>query len=179
MRDLFLQCTCVWTYVCVCRAQDCQFALTCTQRTSYVTCTDTGESRMPSLAMEDREEQRFLPMEDGYDNAVGPPQCMCFAESNTERSRRLAALRKRKQRSQGTVEAKRARREWEKVQKKKACCGESSQARYKLCSLFMFDSTVVVLELHGACANYAHIRTCTHWRGTARCKASCTCVVLE
>ena len=55
-------------------------------------------------------------------------------------------------RSQGTVEAKRARQKREKVQKKKACCGESSEARYKLCSLFMFDS--VVLELHGlpACA---------------------------
>ena len=76
---------------------------------------------------------------------VGPPQRTRFAESSTERSRRFAALRKRKQRSQGTVEAKRARREQEKVQKKKARCGESSQARYKLCSLFMFDSTIVAL----------------------------------
>ena len=41
-----------------------------------------------------------------------------------------------------------SRREQEKVQKKKAHCGESSQARYKLCSLLMLDSTgVVVLEL--------------------------------
>ena len=73
---------------------------------------------------------------------VGPPQRMHFAESNTERSWRLAA-------SQCTVEAKRARREQEKVQKKKARCGEFSQARYtcKLCSLFMFDSTVVVPKL--------------------------------
>ena len=65
-------------------------------------------------------------------------------------------------RSQGTVEAKTARRKQEKVQKKKARCGESSEARYKLCSLFMFDSTVVVLELHGlpACAmrTYAQAR---------------------
>ena len=106
-------------------------------------------------------------MEDGYDNAVGPPQRTCFAESSTERSQQLAALRKRKQRSQGTVEAKGERREREKVQKKKACCGESSQARYKLCSLFMFDSTVVVLELQGlpACANYPHIRTGVAQRG--------------
>ena len=58
-------------------------------------------------------------MEDGYDNAVGPPQRTCFAESSTELSRRLAALRKRKQRSQGTVEAKRARREREKVKRRK------------------------------------------------------------
>ena len=76
-----------------------------------------------------------------------PRKVPCFAEWSTEWSRRLVALRKRKQRCQCTVEAKRARREQEKVQKKKARCGESSQARYKLCSLFMLDSTVVVLEL--------------------------------
>ena len=56
-------------------------------------------------------------------------------------------LRKRKQRCQCTVEAKRARRKKKKIQKKKARFGESSQARHKLCSLFMLDSTVVVLEL--------------------------------
>ena len=53
-------------------------------------------------------------------NAASPPQRTCFAESSTERSRRLVALRKL--RSQCTVEAKRARREKEKVQKKKARC---------------------------------------------------------
>ena len=107
---------------------------------------------------------------------------MCFTESSTERSRWLAALRKRKQLSQCTVEAKRARREQEKVQKKKAHCGESSQARYKLCSLFMFISTVVVHELwliSDICSTWptrirnAHIRT-----GTAQREASCACVVL-
>ena len=67
--------------------------------------------------MEDREEWGFLTMEDGKDNVVGPPQRTRFVESSTERSRRFAALRKR---SQGTVEAKRARRKQEKVQKKKA-----------------------------------------------------------
>ena len=113
----------------------------------YVMCTDTGEYRMPSLVMEDREEQHLLIMEDRLDNAVGPPQHAYFCGVEYERSQQLVALRKRKQRSQGTVEANRARREQEKVQKKKARCGESSQARYKLCSLFMFDSTVVVLEL--------------------------------
>ena len=41
---------------------------------------------MPSLAMEDREERRFLTMEDRQDNVVGLPQCMRFAESSTERS---------------------------------------------------------------------------------------------
>ena len=59
---------------------------------------------------------------------AGPPQRTSFVESNTERSRRLAELRERKQRSKFTVEAKRARREQEKVQKKKARCGESLQA---------------------------------------------------
>ena len=76
---------------------------------------------------------------------AGAPHHTCFAESSTEHSRWLAALRKL--RSQCTVEVKRARREQEKVQKKKVRCGESSQARYKLCSLLMLDSTVVVLEL--------------------------------
>ena len=38
---------------------------------------------------------------------------------------------------QCTVEAKRVKREQEKVQKKKAHGGESSQARYKLCPLLM------------------------------------------
>ena len=65
------------------------------------------------------------------------------------------------------LEAKRARREQEKVQKKNARCGESSQVRYKLCSIFMFDSTVVVLELHGlpACTMRTYALA---WRGAAR-----------
>ena len=82
-----------------------------------------------------------------------------FQKKKTERSRRFVALRKR---SQGTVEAKRARRKQEKVRKKKAHCGESSQARYKLCSLFMFNSTVVVpwpTRMHNA-----HIHTGAAWR---------------
>ena len=69
---------------------------------------------MPSLAMEDREEWCFLTIEDGQNNAAGPPQCTRFAESSTVHSRRLVTLRKK--RSQCTVEAKRARREPEKVQ---------------------------------------------------------------
>ena len=56
-------------------------------------------------------------------NAAGPPQCTCFAESSTKRSQRLAALRKL--RSQCTVEAKRGRREQEKVLKKKKHVVES------------------------------------------------------
>ena len=70
----------------------------------------------------------------------------------------------------------------EKVQKQKARCGESSQTRYKLCSLFIFNSAVVVLELWlisdycstwPTCMRNAHI--CT---GTARRETSCACVVL-
>ena len=59
---------CVRTYVRVCHAQECQFALTSRnirheiRHGTYVTCIDTG---MPSLAMEDREGRRFLTMEDG------------------------------------------------------------------------------------------------------------------
>ena len=61
MRDLFSQCT----YVRVCHAQECQFALSC------VTCTDSI-TRIPdalicisSLAMEDREERHFLTIKNG------------------------------------------------------------------------------------------------------------------
>ena len=94
-------------------------------------CTDDGGR---SSIVEDREERRFLTMEDGEDSAAGPLQHTCFAESSAERNRRLATLRIRKQRSQCTKEAKRAR-EQEKVQRKKARSGESSQVRYKLYSL--------------------------------------------
>ena len=129
---------------------------------------------MPSLVMEDREERHFLTMEDVQDNTVGPPQHTRFVGSSIEHSRRFAALGKRKQQSQCTVEAKRARREQEKVQKKKAGCGESLQARYKLCSFFMFDSTVVVLELHGlpACAMHTYSLVQRSARHHAMCSPS-------
>ena len=51
---------------------------------------------------------------------AGPLQCTRFAKLSTERSRRLAALRKRKQQNQCTVEAKRARREQEKSAKEES-----------------------------------------------------------
>ena len=38
-----------------------------------------------------KEKRRFLTIEEGWDNPAGPPQRTCFAESNTEHSRRLAA----------------------------------------------------------------------------------------
>ena len=110
---------------------------------------------------------------------VRPPEHTRFVELSTEHSRQFAALRKRKQRSQDTVEARRARQEQEKVQKKKARCGVSLQARYKLCLLFMFNSTVVVLELHGlpTCAMHTY-----DWRGAARgimCMRSPSCKLQE
>ena len=75
-------------------------------------------------------------MENVEDSAAGPPQRTCFAELSAEHSQRLATLRKWKQQSQCTKEAKKARREPDKVQKKKAHCGEFSQARYALsCSI--------------------------------------------
>ena len=89
---------------------------------------------MPSLAASDGGQGRTALLDNG--GRVGQrgwsSAMYAFAESSTEHSRWFAALRKR---SQDTVGAKRARREQEKVQKKKARCGESSQARYKLCSL--------------------------------------------
>ena len=71
----------------------------------------THASRALTMEVEDREEQRFLTMEDGEDSVAGPPQRTCFVELSAERSRQLATLRKTKQRSQCTKEAKRARRE--------------------------------------------------------------------
>ena len=78
--------------------------------------------------MEDREEP--LTMEEGRTMWAGPLQRTCFAESSTKRSRRLVVLRKRKQRSQCTVEAKRTSAKEEST---------LWRARYKVCSLFMFD----------------------------------------
>ena len=57
----------------------------------------------------------------GDDSAAGPSQRTYLAESSAEtsaeRSRWLATLRPKKQKSQSTVEAKRARRDQERVQK--------------------------------------------------------------
>ena len=64
------------------------FALTCTLRNHGL--------RALTIEVEDREERRFLTMEDAEDSATGPPQRMCFAELSAERSRWLATLRKRK-----------------------------------------------------------------------------------
>ena len=86
----------------------------------------------------------------------------------------VGGIEKEKGQSKCTVEAKRARREQQKVQKKNAHCGESSQARYKLCSLFMLDSTIVVLELwliSNICSTWPtkHAQCAlTHWHGAAR-----------
>ena len=70
------------------------------------------------MEVEDREERRFLTMEDEEDSVAGPPQRTCFAELSAERRRWLATLM-RKQQSQCTKEAMRARRKPDKVQKKK------------------------------------------------------------
>ena len=141
---------------------------------SCVTCTDMGEYRIPSLVMEYREERV------GHRGWSSATYAFCRVQYWTQQTVG-GWLRKRKQRSQCTVEAKRARREeQEKVQKKKT--RKSSQAKYKLCSLFMFGSTVVVLELlliSDICSTWptrmriAHIRT-----GAARREASCACIVL-
>ena len=69
------------------------------------------------------EEWRFLTIEDAEDIAAVSPQRTCFAELSAERSRWLATLRKRKHWSQCTKEAKKARRETDKVQNRKAHCG--------------------------------------------------------
>ena len=123
MRDLFSQCL----YIRVCHAQECQFALICTHLHSRA-CSGTHALCALTMEVEEREERWFLTMEDVEDSAAGLPKRTCFVESSAERTRRLATLGKRKQQSHCTKEAKRAGRKQEKVQKKKARWGESSQA---------------------------------------------------
>ena len=123
MRDLFSQCL----YIRVCHAQECRFALICTHLHSRA-CSGTHALCALTMEVEEREERWFLTMEDAEDSAAGLPKRTCFVESSAERTRRLATLGKRKQQSHCTKEAKRAGRKQEKVQKKKARWGESSQA---------------------------------------------------
>ena len=66
--------------------------------------------------------QRFLAMEDGEDSATGPSQRTYLAESSVEtsaeRSQRLATpTTKKANGGQSAIEAKRARREQQRVQK--------------------------------------------------------------
>ena len=79
---------------------------------------------MLSLATSDGGQGRTALLDNGgrVGQLVGPPQCTRFVESSTERSRRFAALRKR---SQGTVEANRARRKQERKCKRKKHAVES------------------------------------------------------
>ena len=60
----------------------CTHVRTCTLRNSCVMCTDA----QGCLAMEDREQWRFLTMEDAEDSTAGPPQRTCFAELTAERN---------------------------------------------------------------------------------------------
>ena len=55
-----------------------------THASRALTHEDTGCTYMPSLTIEDREERCFLTIEEGEDNAAGPPQRTCFAELSTE-----------------------------------------------------------------------------------------------
>ena len=61
-------------------------------------CSETHASRALTMEVEDREERRFLTMEDTENSAAGPPQLMCFAELSAEHRQQLATLRNRKQR---------------------------------------------------------------------------------
>ena len=79
--------------------------------------------------------RRLFAMEDGKDSAARLSQCMYFVESSTERSRRLATLKKEKKskevsQTQSTVEAKESKKRTRKSSKVEKCVRESSQARY-------------------------------------------------
>ena len=117
--------------------------------------SETHVSHALTIEVEDREERRFLTMEDAVDSAAGPPQRTCFAESSAKCSRRLMTLRKRKQQSQCIKEAKKARRE--PAKKSTLWRVFTSQTH-----TFKFNSTVVLLEL----------------TRMAQREASCACVIL-
>ena len=149
MRDLFSQCTCVRTYVSIMLRNvnlHSFVQLHSRAKNSCITCTDDGgaRGRGMKLRLEDREEWRFLTMEDGKDSAAGPPQRTCFVELSAECSQWLATLRKIKQRSQCTKEAKSKRAK----ENKRNCKGR----KHVVESLHMFNSTVVTPFGPSACA---------------------------
>ena len=115
-------------------------------RNSFVTCTDDGGAcgRGTRLRLEDKEERCFLTMDDREDSAAGPPQRTCFVDLHAERSRRLVMLRKSKQRSQCTKEAKSKRAK----ENKRNCKGR----KHVVESLHMFNSTVVTPLGPSTCA---------------------------
>ena len=101
---------------------------------------------MPSASDGGQEERFFLTMEDGS------TMRLILRNVRVLRSWVLNTAdgwhHYERESNEVNVEAKRAEKnDQEKVQKKRTHCRESSQARYKLCSLFTFDSTIVVLEL--------------------------------
>ena len=110
------------------------FALTCKELMCHMHDDGGACKRGTGSRLEDREERHFLTVENGVDSAAGPPQRTCFVESSAERSRQLATLRNRMQCTKKS-QVQEGKREQEKLQRKKARCGESSQARCKLCSL--------------------------------------------
>ena len=116
----------VRAYVRVCHAQECQF-----------------DSRALTIEVEDREERRFFTMEGAENSGAGPPLSTCFAELSAKRSCRVGNTEKEKATKSMYERSQVGKKRTRVVQKKKPCCGESSQARYKLCS----HSTVVLLEL--------------------------------
>ena len=135
-----------------------------TSRNSYVTCTDTGEYRMPSLATSD-----------GGTGKNGTSWQWRMGRTARLVLRNVRVLRSRVQNAADGL------RHWErevKVQYKLRGQDEnkrSAKEESKLWSLhksginyahFMFDSTVVVLELHGLPAGT--MRTYTLARRGAR-----------
>ena len=112
--DLFLQCMCVRM---------------CLSRSGMSICTHCWHSRSRARSethvhwwwrsRTGKNGTSWQIMEDVEDSVAGLRQCTCFAKLSAEHSRRLATLREWKQRSQCTKEAKKARREPDKVQKKK------------------------------------------------------------
>ena len=136
MRDLFSQCTCVGT---------CTYIRTCQSRSGMPICTHLHSRArnscitcmmMEACAGETRGQGRMAFLDNG--GRGGQRGCSstmyvfcgveCWMQPTVGDAEKQNAMYKRSQVQEG-------KREEGKLQRKKARCGESSQARYKRCSL--------------------------------------------
>ena len=136
----------VCAYVRVCHVQERQFA----QLRSFAL---VHPQKFMTMEVEDREKWCLITMEDAENSAAGPPQHTCL------QSRVLNAANswqhwERESRKVNVQKTPRGQEENKRKWKKKPCCGESWQVRYKLCS----HSTVVLVSSLARCGvrHHAH-----------------------
>ena len=121
-----------------------------TSRNSYVTCTDTGEYWMPSLAANDGGQGRTALLDNGGRVGQRGWSSATYAFCGVEYRMQLTVCGIEEQKSRYS----RRQDENKKKCKRRKHAVESLHKPGINYTPFMFDSTVVVLELHGlpACA---------------------------